>query len=91
MQHQWFKDVCTLLASANTPEEVGEILNELLTPYERDSIAERWQIVQLLLEGRSQRDVRDILHVAIATVSRGARVLKYGRGTLQKKYESFYE
>lgn len=76
-----------LLAAARTPQTVAALLEELLTPHELDALAERWQIVQLLLGGRSQRDIRDQLHVAIATVSRGARVVKYGSGIFRKYYK----
>lgn len=75
-----------LVAAARTTEAVAGILQELLSPHELDALAERWQIVQLLLDGCSQREVRDRLQVAIATVSRGARVIKYGSGRLEKIY-----
>lgn len=80
------QELCHLLATARTTEAVAGILQELLSPHELDALAERWQIVQLLLDGCSQRDVRDRLQVAIATVSRGARVIKYGSGRLEKIY-----
>jgi Trp operon repressor len=83
---QWFRELCTLLAEAQTSEEVHAILDEILTPYESEAVAERLQIIKLLLAGHSQREVRDTLQVAIATVSRGARVLKYGHGTLEKRF-----
>lgn len=80
------QELCHLFATARTTEAVAGILQELLSPHELDALAERWQIVQLLLDGCSQREVRDRLQVAIATVSRGARVIKYGSGRLQKIY-----
>lgn len=80
------QELYQLLATARTPEAVAGILQELLSPHELDALAERWQIVQLLLDGCSQREVRDRLQVAIATVSRGARVIKYGSGRLEKIY-----
>lgn len=80
-------DLYLLLANAHTKSAIAGILEELLSPHELDTLAERWQIVQLLLQGHSQREVRDLLHVAIATVSRGARVVKYGSGMLKKYYQ----
>ncbi len=91
MKTKFRNDLYQLLAAAKTKAAVAKILEELLTPHEIDALAERWQIVQLLLEGHSQREVRDLLQVAIATVSRGARVVKYGTGTLQKIYEALDE
>jgi TrpR family transcriptional regulator, trp operon repressor len=91
MKNRWFRDLCDLLASAHDAKEVEAILVELLTPRETEAITERWQIVQMLLRGHSQREIRDHHHVAIATVSRGSRVLKYGQGALLKHFEKLHD
>ncbi|MBI5134785.1 helix-turn-helix domain-containing protein [Candidatus Uhrbacteria bacterium] len=53
-------------------------LKNILTPAELDEIATRLQIFKLLKKGVPQREVAEKLGVGIATVSRGARELKYG-------------
>lgn len=50
-------------------------LQDLLTPAELRELAARWQIVKLLNEGVSQRDIGERLSVAVATVTRGSRML----------------
>lgn len=72
-------DLLRVLAALPAPE-LGLLLNDLLTPRERESLAERWAIVDLLSQGHTQRQVRDQLDCSITTVSRGARQLKYGGG-----------
>lgn len=81
------QEFCRLVAMAKGPQEVRELFAALLTPAELQTVAERWQIVQQLMIGATQRKVRDSLGVGIATVERGARELRYGKGTLQKFYE----
>ncbi|HCW32811.1 MAG: hypothetical protein UT55_C0022G0009 [Candidatus Peregrinibacteria bacterium GW2011_GWE2_39_6] len=58
--------------------EVRLFLNDILTPGEIEILVERWNLVKLLRQGKTQREVSAILGIAIATVSRGARQLKYG-------------
>ncbi len=66
------------LASLQTPEQVAAALEDLLSPAERSAVAERWQIVVRLVDGASQRAVRDEVGCSIATVSRGALLLQRG-------------
>ena len=73
-------DLLQALALLREPAQVELFLRDLLTPYERESIAERWAIVQALQRGETQRQVRDRLGCSITTVSRGAKQLKYGDG-----------
>lgn len=79
--------ICRLFACARGPHEIRALLEALLTPAERTAVAERWQIVCRLVEGNTQRQVRDALGVGIATVERGARELRYGKGTFRKFYD----
>lgn len=52
-----------------------DFLEDLLTPYELMDLATRWQIVKLLFRHIPQRQIARHLHVGIATVTRGSRVL----------------
>ena len=76
------------LARLDGVEEIRLLLNDLLTPGEIEALTERWELMGLLLEGRSQRDVSAELGVSITTVSRGSRQLKYGTGAFQRAFEA---
>jgi len=65
-------------------KELNDLLNDLLTPQEIEALYERLQIIKLLKQGYSQRQVAENLWVSTTTVNRGARVLKYGTGILNK-------
>jgi TrpR family trp operon transcriptional repressor len=69
-----------LLASIKDPAEAKLLAEDLLTPQEVDSIAERWQLVQELVKGTTQRDIVKKLKISIAKVTRGSRMLRYGDG-----------
>ncbi len=79
-----------LVASVRTADEAQELLAALLTPAERHALAERWQIVHLLLRGTPQREISETLGVGVATVTRGAKELKSGRGIFQKFHRRLY-
>lgn len=83
------KELCDVIVSLRSGREAAEFIQCLLTPSERRKVAERWQVVKRLVKGETHREVRDALKVGIATVSRGARELKYGNGAFQKIYRKF--
>ena len=56
------------------------LLKDLLTPQEIDSIAERWELIQMLAEGTPQREVAEKLGISISKITRGSRMLQYGSG-----------
>lgn len=55
-------------------------LHDVLTPAELAEIKRRMQIIKLLKQGLAQREVARRLKIAIATITRGARVLKNPQG-----------
>lgn len=74
------KDLYKLFCAIETPEEAKLLLEDILTPQELDSVAERWQEVQLLAQGMTQRGVAKKLDISISKVTRGSRMLQFGSG-----------
>ena len=70
------KAFAALLNKLESEQQIIEFLDALLTPKELDEIANRMAIIRLLRRGVSQREIAQQLGVGIATVTRGARVLK---------------
>ncbi len=64
------------LLAQETAEEMEQALGELLTSSELLEMTKRLQILALLEQGVPQRQIADQLGVGIATVTRGASVLK---------------
>lgn len=69
-----------LKQAAGNKDLLSVFLADLLTPAEWHELIARWQIVKLLAAGNSQREVSKKLHVTLATINRGARVLQNSKG-----------
>jgi len=72
------KELASILTSISDTEQMGRLLQDFLTPQELEDLILRWEIIKLLNTGMPQREIAQQLGVAIGTVSRGARELKYG-------------
>ncbi len=81
------QELFSIMTQLKTPQEAEKFLTDILTPQELESIAERWQIAKLLLEGKmSQREIQENLGTAVATITRGNRMIKYGSGGFKTMY-----
>ncbi|OPZ58966.1 MAG: Trp operon repressor [Candidatus Aminicenantes bacterium ADurb.Bin508] len=65
-----------ILARLEDPSQVKRLLESLLTSTEQREIASRWQLVQLLAKGVSQREIASMLGVSLCKITRGSRELK---------------
>lgn len=76
-----------ILMSVDSREEMEDLLIDWFTPAERKDLWERWRIVDMLLCGKSQREIRDELKVSISKVTRGSRELQYGTDAFRQMWE----
>ncbi len=74
------RDLTKLFASIDDEKEAEMLLLDILTPQERDTIAERWQLIQALGSGMAQREVAKKCGVSISKITRGSHELQYGSG-----------
>ncbi|NIP18420.1 MAG: DNA-binding transcriptional regulator [Xanthomonadales bacterium] len=68
------------LLTMKKPEEVRQFLLDLCTPSELEAIVDRWWVANLLTEGRSYREIREITGVSVTTIGRVARFMELGEG-----------
>ena len=68
-----------LLSLENT-QEVKQFLEDLCTPAEIEAMVDRWRVAQLVDQGYSYRDIRDITEVSVTTIGRVARFMEMGTG-----------
>ena len=68
------------LLSLETTQEVREFLEDLCTPAELEAMVDRWRVAQLLDQGYSYRDIRDVTEVSVTTIGRVARFMELGAG-----------
>lgn len=79
MKNKNISDLAQALSQVKSEAEMLDLLKGLLTLGELEEIARRLQIVKLLKEGLSQREIAEKLKVGIATVTRGSKEIKQGR------------
>lgn len=65
--------------SLETPAECDRFFQDLCTPAELISLADRWKVARLLEEGIAYRKIYEKTGVATATITRVARALVYGK------------
>lgn len=74
------QDLFELFSAIKTKDEARKLLNDILTPQELESIAERWQLIKQLHSGKPQRKIAQDLGISICKITKGSRVMKYGEG-----------
>ena len=74
------KSLSQALLSLETKDEVKRFLEDLCTPAEIEAMVDRWRVAQLLDQGYSYRDIREMTEVSVTTTGRVARYLEMGTG-----------
>lgn len=73
-----------LLKQIECDVELECFFKELLTESEIETLSKRWQILNMLNEGISQRAITKELQVSLCKVTRGAKILKDSNSVLAK-------
>ncbi len=68
------------LLSLETTQEVKQFLEDLCTPAELEAMVDRWRVAQLVNQGYSYRDIREMTKVSVTTIGRVARFIEQGTG-----------
>jgi TrpR family transcriptional regulator, trp operon repressor len=76
--------VARVLLGINNQSLMVDFLEDLLTPAEITSISERLRVMNLLIKGDSQRVVAGKLKCSISTVTRGSKIIQFGKQSIRK-------
>src|SRR3989338_1533483 len=80
---EYKKELVEIFSKLGSNEEfVTFFLRDILTPYEFQTLALRWQIIKKLNKGEKHRSVVGDLGLGISTVTRGSRTLRNKNGGL---------
>ncbi|MEI8094976.1 MAG: Trp family transcriptional regulator [Spirochaetales bacterium] len=71
-----FDELTRVLTASGDPQLVKAFLTSLLTPSERLDIAARWELVNRINLGETQRQVASELGVSLCKITRGSKELK---------------
>ena len=66
--------------------DLDALLEDILTPKEIVDINERIALFHGLANGETQRNIAEKLKISVTTVSRGSRIIQYGR--LKEKWRN---
>ncbi|PJE75552.1 transcriptional regulator [Candidatus Uhrbacteria bacterium CG10_big_fil_rev_8_21_14_0_10_48_11] len=85
---KYIEELELLLAKATKDRRMFHaLLTDLLTPAEFDELSIRWQIIKMLANGSSHREITDELGVGLATVARGSRTLLRPDGGFNQAFD----
>lgn len=73
---EYIIDISKQLYKMKSEEEIKNFLLEVLTNSEAETLSKRWQILNLLVMGKSQREIAKELKVSLCKVTRGSKILK---------------
>ncbi len=65
-----------VLARTSDEKVIEKFLKSILTSYEIEEISSRWELVKLLDEGESQRNIAKKLGLSLCKITRGSKELK---------------
>jgi TrpR family trp operon transcriptional repressor len=63
---------------------MAQFLQEILTPAELHDLALRWELMNKLSQGDSQRQIASELGISLCKITRGAKILKDGQSISRK-------
>ena len=69
-------DIYSALADEDDAGNISNFMTEILTKTELEILSKRWQIMEMLYEGKTQREIAKELKVSLCKVTRGAQILK---------------
>ncbi|NOS67235.1 MAG: transcriptional regulator [Candidatus Peribacteraceae bacterium] len=75
-----YRELFALIAAVGNEKDAALLMRDILTPQELDSVAERWQEIQMLASGLPQRTIAAKLGISISKITRGSHALKHGTG-----------
>lgn len=78
-------DLACFMANLKNKREITDFIVEILTQAELETLSKRWRILNMLVEGETQRDIAQKLQVSLCKVTRGSKILK-NKNSIVAKY-----
>ena len=68
--------ISSILADKRDTNEIYNFIVEMFTNSELETLSKRWRILEMLIEGKTQREIAKDLKVSLCKVTRGSHILK---------------
>lgn len=79
-----FLEICEIISKLDNRKDVEILLNELLTQSELDDVIQRWNILKMLKNNETQRNISKALSVSLCKVTRGSKIYKNEKSLSRK-------
>ena len=73
-------DLYDAIAAIKTTQEAKKFMLDLCTPAEIQAMADRWRVVEPVIDGKPYRKIYDETGVSVTTIGRVARCIMLGEG-----------
>ena len=80
-------EIAEILANETNTAQIMVLLEELFTESEVKDLCMRWELMKLLLQGKSQRVVADELGLSLCKITRGSKILKNDKSVVKKNLQ----
>lgn len=84
MHETFFDEIVNLLCKEKKPDAMKEILTELFTQSELETLTLRWALMRELSDGATQRDIASRYNISLCKITRGAKLLKDDTSQMHK-------
>lgn len=78
------KKLAKAFISLENKKDCLEFLSDIFTPAELQSLSDRLEVAERILNGESYRSISETTQCSTATITRVGRTLKYGQGGYQR-------
>ena len=84
-------ELVEIFAAETDKANMRKLLEELLTPAEREDIAKRWYLLKELYKGTTQRKIASDMEISLCKITRGSRILKQDDSAFRKILSDMYD
>jgi len=84
-------ELVEIFAAETDKANMRKLLEELLTPAEREDIAKRWYLLKELYKGTTQRKIAHDMEISLCKITRGSRILKQDDSAFRKILSEMYD
>ncbi len=70
------QELVHIITGIRDEKEMMKFFGEIFTEKELKDLALRWQLMQEIQEGRTQRAIAATHHISLCKITRGAKILK---------------
>lgn len=78
------RELSRLLSLADSPKEIQNFFESILSRKELADIGNRWELVKRLENGEPQRRIARDLHLSLCKITRGSKELKKKNAVLKR-------